>query len=76
MHRSPGRHDGLVDGGEERARILARERGAARTCPGVIAVVDGRALAAAEIAWQKSRAAYVGKQAGGWLKTANRAPAV
>jgi uncharacterized membrane protein YqjE len=26
---------------------------------------DGRALAAAELAWQKSRAAYVGKQAGG-----------
>lgn len=26
---------------------------------------DGRALAAAELAWQKSRAAYAGKQAGG-----------
>lgn len=26
---------------------------------------DGRALAAAELAWQKSRAAYAGRQAGG-----------
>ena len=26
---------------------------------------DGRALAAAELAWQKSRAAYAGQQAGG-----------
>ena len=26
---------------------------------------DGRALAAAELAWQKSRAAFAGKQAGG-----------